>query len=72
MKRKTVVSALPARNEMASSERKLLHWALKPKVRVTDSFTLHPLDGFRTCLYVTVHVQTVDSLNYMFDVKPYQ
>ena len=74
MKRKTVVSApaLPARNEMASSERKLFHWALKPKVRVTDSFPLHPLDGFRTCFYVTVHVQTVYSLGCMFDVKPYQ
>ena len=35
-----------------------------------------PLDGSTTCpttcLYASVHVQTVDSLNYIFDVKLHQ
>ena len=48
------------------------HRALERKVRIMERWSPDPLDGSKTCLYVSVHVQTVDSLNYIFDVKLHQ
>ena len=48
------------------------HRALEPKVRIMERWSPDPLDGSTTCLYASVHVQTVDSLNYIFDVKLHQ
>jgi hypothetical protein len=44
----------------------------EPKVRIMERSSPDPLDGSTTCLYVSVHVHTVDSLNYIFDVKLHQ
>ena len=64
----------PLQDGMANSERKLFHThrALEPKVRTMERWSPDPLDGSTTCRYVSVHVQTVDSLNYIFDVKLHQ
>ena len=56
----------PFKRDMAAANASFLLRALEPKARIADCLTLGPRDSLRTCLNVTVHVQTVDALNYIF------